>query len=370
MIPLKLQLKNFLSYGAESQTVDFTPFNLICLSGKNGHGKSALLDAICWAIWGEARKVSVAAKPDQGLLRLGQRNMKVVFDFEFNQQQYRIRREFTFAYNKPYALLEFGTVNPTTGEFVALTDKTIKTTQTKITTTLGLSYAAFVNSAFLRQGQSHEFSKKSPSERKQVLGEMLGLDQYEQLRKLALEKIKNAEADKQVGLKLQQHWAAELQQLTVVEATVQQTRGELTTLDAELQAALTAKTQLDQDLNQRQNLALQHSQQLQQLHELRQQWRATQRLHLQLQQSGVALDQLQHQQQALTRQAQQLQAQRQQALTLQAEFLALQLEQQTNCAAQQLQISQLTQQLNYQKQQLAQLASTEQELSQSLAQQQ
>ena len=50
MIPLKLQLKNFLSYGATVQTIDFSPYNLICLSGKNGHGKSALLDAITWAI--------------------------------------------------------------------------------------------------------------------------------------------------------------------------------------------------------------------------------------------------------------------------------------------------------------------------------
>ena len=46
MIPLKLQLKNFLSYGPEIQIIDFLPYYLICLLGKNGHGKSALLDAI------------------------------------------------------------------------------------------------------------------------------------------------------------------------------------------------------------------------------------------------------------------------------------------------------------------------------------
>ncbi len=58
MIPLKIQIKNFLSYGPETQTIDFQNYNLICLSGKNGHGKSALLDAITWALWGQARKTS------------------------------------------------------------------------------------------------------------------------------------------------------------------------------------------------------------------------------------------------------------------------------------------------------------------------
>src|ERR1700733_1268729 len=72
VIPLNLQIKNFLSYGSELQTINFEPYNLICLSGKNGHGKSALLDAMAWAIWGQARKVLGAAKADQGLLRLGQ----------------------------------------------------------------------------------------------------------------------------------------------------------------------------------------------------------------------------------------------------------------------------------------------------------
>jgi exonuclease SbcC len=57
MIPLRLTIKNFLSYGADAQTINFEPYNLICLSGKNGHGKSALLDAMTWSIWGQARKL-------------------------------------------------------------------------------------------------------------------------------------------------------------------------------------------------------------------------------------------------------------------------------------------------------------------------
>jgi len=66
MIPLRLHLKNFLSYGANVQPLNLEPYTLICLSGKNGHGKSALLDALTW-LFGTARKGSGVAKADEVL---------------------------------------------------------------------------------------------------------------------------------------------------------------------------------------------------------------------------------------------------------------------------------------------------------------
>lgn len=189
MIPLKLQLKNFLSYGP-LQTIDFAAHHLICLSGKNGHGKSALLDAITWALWGQARKVGGAVKADEKLVKLGHDHVMVVFDFMSNNQQYRVRREFSLQGNK--SVLDFGIVHPETLAFKPLTDKTIRVTQEKIEAVLGLSYESFVNSAFLRQGQSNEFSKKSPQERKELLSTILGLDRYERARKRALELSRDA----------------------------------------------------------------------------------------------------------------------------------------------------------------------------------
>ncbi|GAH31431.1 unnamed protein product, partial [marine sediment metagenome] len=64
MIPVKLNLKNFLSYGEEVPPLDFTQFHIACLSGANGQGKSALLDALTWSIWGEGRKGSQEKKAD------------------------------------------------------------------------------------------------------------------------------------------------------------------------------------------------------------------------------------------------------------------------------------------------------------------
>jgi len=187
MIPHKLQLKNFLSYGAQLQTVDFSGHRLICLSGKNGHGKSALLDAITWAIWGQARKISGSSKADAHLLRLGSSHMLVAFEFYFNNTLYKIRREFTKQVNKAIAQLDFAIFDQVTNSFKPLTDKTIRDTQELITHTLGLSFDGFINSAFLRQGHSNEFSKRSAQERKEILSNILGLQQYEELRKRLVE---------------------------------------------------------------------------------------------------------------------------------------------------------------------------------------
>lgn len=53
MIPVQLILKNFLSY--RDATLDFRGLHTACICGSNGAGKSSLLEAITWAIWGESR---------------------------------------------------------------------------------------------------------------------------------------------------------------------------------------------------------------------------------------------------------------------------------------------------------------------------
>lgn len=196
MIPLKLQIKNFLSYGPTLQSIDFGPYPLICLNGKNGHGKSALLDAITWAVWGQARKISGVAKADAHLLRLGQTNMMVIFDFVFNNNTYRVKREFTLSKSGNHqTVLEFGILDAQSDKLQPLTDKTIRGTQQTIEQLIGLDFDSFINSAFLRQGQSNEFSKKSPKERKDILAAILQLDKYEQLRKAAQEHYKHINDD-------------------------------------------------------------------------------------------------------------------------------------------------------------------------------
>ena len=212
MIPLKIEIKNFLSYGPEAQTIDFQPYHLICLSGKNGHGKSALLDAITWAIWGHARKTTGTSKADEGLVHLGQKHMLVIIEFQVGQHTYKIRREYIKGQSKAFSTVEFGTIQED-GSIKSLTEKTIKTTQDIIERTLGITYEAFINSAFLRQGQSNEFSKKSSKERKEILAAILQLQEFDSLKNYALHAIKDLQHELLAKQSIRQHLQKEQEQL-------------------------------------------------------------------------------------------------------------------------------------------------------------
>ena len=81
MIPLQLTLKNFLSY--RKATLDFRGLHTACICGSNGAGKSSLLEAITWAVWGESR---AAAEDD--VVHAGADEVQVDFIF---QNQSRIK---------------------------------------------------------------------------------------------------------------------------------------------------------------------------------------------------------------------------------------------------------------------------------------
>lgn len=185
MIPVKLALKNFLSYGEDVPPLDFTQFHIACLSGNNGQGKSALLDALTWAVWGEGRKASQEKKADSSLLRIGQKDMQVEFVFDLEGDRYRIIRTFSLVKKSSRSSLEFQVFNQEDNEYISLTGPSIRKTQEKITKTLRIDYQTFINSAFILQGRIDEFSRKSARERKEILSEILGLSRYDELASLA-----------------------------------------------------------------------------------------------------------------------------------------------------------------------------------------
>ncbi len=194
MVPVELQLKNFLSYGADAPTLDFSQFQVACLSGKNGQGKSALLDAMTWAIWGEARKSSGKRKPDEELIRIGTRHMEVTFVFDIEGDRYRVTRSFSRSATGKTTTsdLEFQIYVPDADAYRPLTGADQRETQQIIEDTLGLDYDTFINSAFLLQGRSDEFTKKRPSERKEILASILNLSRYEALARLARDEWRDA----------------------------------------------------------------------------------------------------------------------------------------------------------------------------------
>lgn len=183
MIPVELRLTNFMSYGTRAPSLDFGLFHVACLSGRNGQGKSALLDAITWALWGEARKSSGSHKPDDELVRIGAREMAVELVFDLEGERYRVSRSYvrsaTGKTSKPG--LELQVYDPDTDGFRPLTGPSIRETQETLDKLLGIDYDTFINSAFLLQGRSDEFTKKKPSERKEILARILNLERYERL---------------------------------------------------------------------------------------------------------------------------------------------------------------------------------------------
>jgi exonuclease SbcC len=189
MIPVRLELTNFLAY-RQPAPLDFTGIHVAVLTGENGAGKSSLLDAITWALWGRAR-----AKTDAELVHQGQAEMRVEFTFALGAgpaaQTYRVIRA-KRAGKSAGGLLDFQ-VQAETGKWQSIGDATIPKTQTKIVNTLRLSYDTFVNSAYLMQGKADEFTSKRPTERKQVLADILGLQAWEKYEGHARDSIRQVD---------------------------------------------------------------------------------------------------------------------------------------------------------------------------------
>lgn len=179
MIPLKLTLKNFLCYRDNVPTLDFSGIHVACLCGPNGNGKSALLDAITWTLWGATAR----GRASDDLIYFGESEMFVELEFMARNTLYRTSRRYSKSATKGRgrggANLQLQVSR--NNEFVPITGNTLRETQASIIELIGMDYDTFVNSAFLIQGRSDEFTNKTPGDRKEVLGRILGLSQYDDL---------------------------------------------------------------------------------------------------------------------------------------------------------------------------------------------
>ncbi|BAQ64832.1 exonuclease subunit SbcC [Geminocystis sp. NIES-3709] len=178
MIPRKLTLKNFLSY--RSTNLDFNGLHTACICGANGAGKSSLLEAITWVVWGKTRTVS-----DDDIIHLGEKNTRVDFEFIYNKEYYRIIRT---RQRKGSGTLDFQIVS--SNGYKSLSGKGLKDTQDNILNCLKIDYDTFINSAYLRQGRADEFMLRKPAERKKILADLLKLEQYEKLAESAKDSAK------------------------------------------------------------------------------------------------------------------------------------------------------------------------------------
>src|SRR5512145_415192 len=183
MIPLHLRIAGFLSYRDPAE-LDFNSFDLACISGHNGAGKSSLLDAITWTLFGEARGKS------SDVINLNSSAAEVALIFTHEDNTYRVQR--TLPRNKS-TILEFQIKNDDTWR--PLTEKTTRDTQARIEQTLHLDYDTFVNASFFLQGKADQFTQQNTSKRKEVLSNILGLEMWEQYKNRSAERRKLIERE-------------------------------------------------------------------------------------------------------------------------------------------------------------------------------
>jgi DNA repair protein SbcC/Rad50 len=184
VIPLQLRVSGFLSY-REPVEVDFSGFDLACISGSNGAGKSSLLDAMTWALFGQARK------RDESVINLQAKAAEVAFSFIYETNTYRVIRSLQHGKS---GVVEFQIHDAGSNSWRPLTEHTNRETQSRIEQTLRLDYDTFINVSFFLQGKADQFAQQPPTRRKEILGNILGLEAWEIYKERAAARRKEAES--------------------------------------------------------------------------------------------------------------------------------------------------------------------------------
>lgn len=234
MIPIKLSLKNFMCY--REAELNLEGIHLACLNGDNGAGKSSLLDAITWSLWGKSRA------SDDEIITQQEVEMAVHLEFSMGEQTYKVSR-LRSKKGSGKTELNFSIYNGSS--WTRISEDSVRATQTKIIKTLGMSYETFINSAFLLQGHADEFTVRTPTERKKVLAEILGLGYYDELEQRAKEFAKDAETNRRDLAHQLENLIAIVQQRPLFELQFKEAENELSSHIEKLKIAEDEKSRLD-----------------------------------------------------------------------------------------------------------------------------
>ena len=231
MIPIRITLTNFMPY-RDVQVLDFSGIHTASICGANGSGKSSIVDAMTWALWGETR-----AKHDDDLIHTGQNECEVDFEFSVAGQKYRVVRKHSRPRRRTASgqtILHLfidadGTFRPIDGDNMTQTER-------KLSGILHMDYDTFINSAYLRQGHADEFTTSSPAKRRAVLASILQLEYYDELARRARESASRRVAEKEQMEHSLQEIATELAQLPVYEAELGKAQSDLSACESAMKA--------------------------------------------------------------------------------------------------------------------------------------
>jgi exonuclease SbcC len=262
MIPIKLALRNFMPYRDDVPLLNFTGVHTASICGDNGSGKSSLIDAMTWALWGRTR-----AKSDDDLIHTGQNETRVEFEFAVGQQVYRVIRQHTRPKSRRasgQSSLDLFIASPSEKDsFKPISGNRITETQHKIIDILHMDYETFINSAYLRQGHADQFTVAKPAERKGVLANILRLFLYDELEEQARELARQRDSEKAQLESTIKDIDAELDQKPIYEAELGQAQRQL----GEVEKVLAAQESRRNELRHRREFLNSQQQQLAQLEE-------------------------------------------------------------------------------------------------------
>jgi DNA repair protein SbcC/Rad50 len=179
MIPKRIVLENFLSFGSPQTEIVFTDDEpLWVLSGPNGVGKSAVFDAMTYALYGEHRG---GASDHASLVRHGANGFRVVFEFEFNGTSYQIARNRPLSGRPTQGIKQWAEGGWT--KTIQLPAASGRQDPIRLWTerTLGIGFVAFKASVLLRQGEADAIITAGGTERLMTLKRIIGGERYEAL---------------------------------------------------------------------------------------------------------------------------------------------------------------------------------------------
>jgi exonuclease SbcC len=178
--PIRLEVEGFTSF-REKQSIDFSGLDLFAITGPTGAGKSSLIDALVFALYGQVPRVGDDYKQ---LISHGAERLNVLLEFEVGRSRHRYRIARTArpagASKQRLERLEGEEARP-------LADKA-REIKARIEEILGLDYDGFTRAVVLPQGQFDEFLKGEPKERRKILVSLLDLGIYDAIQRLANQK--------------------------------------------------------------------------------------------------------------------------------------------------------------------------------------
>ncbi|OHY94337.1 exonuclease SbcC [Vibrio rotiferianus] len=187
MKPIKLTMQAFGPF-AQTETIEFDKLGtnpLFLINGPTGSGKTSILDAICFALYGETtgnERQGIQMRCDMAAPTL---LTEVTLEFSLHGKSYRVIR--SPEQEAPKARGEGMTVRKHTAALYEITDEekliTSKTTQvkTELTNIIGLNETQFRQVMVLPQGKFRELLLATSKEREETFGQLFQTDIYKKI---------------------------------------------------------------------------------------------------------------------------------------------------------------------------------------------